>query len=842
MTNRYVAPKGRGTYRRISEAVRAAAPGDVIVVSPGEYIEQLRLDRSVSVIAAPGQGGEVTLIGVQGEPAVVVEGLECTVRGLTIRAVVDADGGLPAVGVAPGAGLLLDDCSVSGGRIHARGNDGAEHGSDLTGYGVTKLRLHRTRVERSRLAGVHLSGRVHAQAEDSVIDAIDGIGVVLSGSASLEATRLQLNGVSGYGFRVRGAGRLTATDSEIRKAGLAGVLLEDSATASLTDVRINKTGGPGVHLTGTAKAELSGLRARDVAASGLVVQDQADLTATDCVIADIGANALLISDAATVSLTDSRFDRSAYSAVHLTGTALGRLTDCLIREAAEHGVHATATARVELTRCGISGATLTGLSVVDAATVEAVDCRMIACGTGARLESANATGLDACTVSGSVGTGIELAGAGLASLRAVRVTGGQAAGIVVGTGAATEIASTTIENCAGSGLVVWAGAAPVVGALRVASVGKNGVFLAEKAAGTFADCDVTATKYPALHLSKDSAPVFQHLRIRDCVEAVGQEDGAQPVFKDCTVDGVAMVSEVAAPTAAAAAASVSGVSSPGALEESMPPDDETLEDVLAELEEQVGLEKVKSNVQSMVKLMQTVRMREEAGLPAPPLSRHLVFAGNPGTGKTTVARIYGRVLKALGLLRKGHLVEVDRTALVGEYVGHTGPKTTAAVTQALGGVLFIDEAYSLSPLGIGNDFGAEAIATLVKLMEDHRDDLVVIVAGYVNEMSRFINSNPGLSSRFTRTLLFDDYSAAELVEIVEFQARSHEYQMTADARTALMSLIEQLPRGDGFGNGRSARQIFQAMTERQAHRMSELRTPTPAQLVSLEVPDLPESL
>ncbi|HZX08431.1 right-handed parallel beta-helix repeat-containing protein [Kribbella sp.] len=827
MTNRYVTPRGRGGYRRIAEALRAAAPGDVIVVSAGSYTEGLRLDRSVAIVAE----GTVELVGAPGEPVVVAEGLECSLRGLVIRS---AGGDAPAVGVAPGAGLLLDDCTVTGGRIHARGNEGAGT-SDLTGYGVTTLMLRGSRIEKGRLAALHLSGRVRAKAEDTVLDTIDGIGVVLSGNAFLDASRLRLTAASGYGFRLRGASRLEVTDAVIRQTGMAGVLLEDASTAALTDVRIEQAGGPGIHTAGTAKVQLTDCRVRNSRASGLVAQDQSDLSASDCTVVDAGANALLASDSATATLSGSRFDRSVYSAVHLTDTAVVRLTDCSVREGAEHGVHATASSRVELTRCGITDVGLTGLSVVDGATVEAVDCRVAGGGTGVHLESSVATGLRASSVSGTGGTAIELAGAGLATVDAVRVSGSKAAGIVVGTGAAAEVSGSAIEDCGGSGLVVWSGASPAVRGLRVAGVAKNGIYLAEQAGGKYADCDVNGTKYPALHLSKAAAPVFQHLRIRDCVEAVGQEDGARPTFEDCTVDGVPL----AGPAAVAAVAGVPEVVTSAGLDESMPPDDETLEDVLAELDEQVGLDRVKRDVQSMVKLMQTVRMRQEAGLPAPPLSRHLVFAGNPGTGKTTVARLYGRVLKALGLLRKGHLVEVDRTALVGEYVGHTGPKTTAAVNQALGGVLFIDEAYSLSPVGIGNDFGAEAIATLVKLMEDHRDDLVVIVAGYVNDMDRFIGSNPGLSSRFTRTLLFEDYTAAELVAIVEHQAGGHQYEVTADARTALSDLFERMPRGEGFGNGRSARQIFQAMTERQAHRLSELTAPTPNQLVALEAADLP---
>jgi SpoVK/Ycf46/Vps4 family AAA+-type ATPase len=238
--------------------------------------------------------------------------------------------------------------------------------------------------------------------------------------------------------------------------------------------------------------------------------------------------------------------------------------------------------------------------------------------------------------------------------------------------------------------------------------------------------------------------------------------------------------------------------------------------------------------------MQMVRRREEAGLPAPPLSRHLVFAGNPGTGKTTVARLYGRILTAVGLLSRGHLVEADRSSLVGEYVGHTGPKTQRVFEEAMGGVLFIDEAYSLTPAAGSNDFGHEAIATLVKLMEDHRDSVVVIVAGYPEEMEDFIDSNPGLASRFSRTLQFEDYVTSELVSIVEHHADRHQYELTDSAREALTAYFDAMPRGDRFGNGRSARQTFQTMTERQAYRVAEMAAPEESDLITLRPQDLPE--
>ncbi|MFD0525453.1 AAA family ATPase [Paractinoplanes durhamensis] len=263
-----------------------------------------------------------------------------------------------------------------------------------------------------------------------------------------------------------------------------------------------------------------------------------------------------------------------------------------------------------------------------------------------------------------------------------------------------------------------------------------------------------------------------------------------------------------------------------------------LDAMLAELHAMIGLDSVKKEVSDMVDLLVTVRARTRAGLPAPSVSRHLVFSGPPGTGKTTVARLYGRLLAALGALRGGQVVEVARADLVGEYVGHTAQRTREAFDKARGGVLFIDEAYTLAPPDARNDFGREAIDTLVKLMEDHRDEVVVIVAGYEDEIEQFLAANAGLNSRFSRRIHFASYTADELVAIVEGLARSGGYDCPGDTLLALRRLFEQAPRGKGFGNGRFARQVLDEVITRQAGRMRGHTTPTVSDLRTLRVDDV----
>ena len=326
--------------------------------------------------------------------------------------------------------------------------------------------------------------------------------------------------------------------------------------------------------------------------------------------------------------------------------------------------------------------------------------------------------------------------------------------------------------------------------------------------------------------------------IRKMGEDVEKASRADPVNKETIRDVDDAIKE--ADNALKEAKEVFGPTQTATSEQPQPAvqEQEPIRDPMEELNELIGLETIKHDVMELASFAKIQKMRKDQGLKAVPISMHLVFTGNPGTGKTTVARILAGLYKNIGVLSKGQLVEVDRSGLVAGYVGQTALKTQEQIKRAMGGVLFVDEAYALSQKD--DNFGQEAIDTILKAMEDHRDDLVVIVAGYTEPMKKFINSNPGLKSRFNKYIEFEDYSVDELEQIFYLNCKKYDYVVDEDIKHHIRTMIaaRKLLKLENFANAREVRNMFEEIIANQARRVSEMENPTIEDMMRISLEDL----
>ncbi|MCD0483761.1 right-handed parallel beta-helix repeat-containing protein [Streptacidiphilus sp. ASG 303] len=795
-----------GEYDTLAEALAAAEPGDTLTLRAGTYRENLVLDKPVTVTAA-GPLGSVR-IEPSGGPAVTLLA-SASVRGLVLEGHDTASAAVLAEG--EGTVAEIEGCRVS--TVSAVG---------IEVRGGARPTVRRCTVENPGGLGIRVRDGASAVFEECEVSSAGQAGVAVLEGATARLERSRVHHASGAGLLLSGEGTaVEAVGCEVYEIDGTGVQAEARAAGRITDCEVHRVSGNGVTLDSEAVLALVGTRVHDVPENGADLRGRSVLTLERSSVRSFGRNGLSVWDAGTrAEATASELHDSTgdYPAVWISDGARVSLSDCRVHDVPDALFVLDRASHAEAVDCSLTQIRSSAVSVSGGATVRLERCRIQDAGTGLWFRDHGSGGtLEGC-----------------------------------------EIADVS------TGVIVARGADPVVRSCSVRGSADAAVYVSAGGKGVFEDCRVSHGKGYGFHVIDGCRTVITRCRAEQNARGGFEFSEPGPVLEDCSSDEVRAQASVAAAVRPAAdhAAGSGGIlgggftgarpasgALPGArtaaegaplVDSAVPaPAHRPADEALADLEALIGLETVKQEVRTLIDLISVGRRRQEAGLKAPSLRRHLVFTGSPGTGKTTVARLYGEILAALGVLQRGHLVEVARVDLVGEHIGSTALRTSEAFDRARGGVLFIDEAYALAPEDGARDFGREAIDTLVKLMEDHRDEVVVIVAGYTAEMERFLSANPGVASRFSRTVTFPDYSAEELLQIARTQCAEHEYRLADETAAALLEHFAALDRGPSFGNGRTARQVFETMVERHAVRVAQLADPSTEELQLLVPDDLP---
>ncbi|MEU3185069.1 right-handed parallel beta-helix repeat-containing protein [Streptomyces sp. NPDC006923] len=816
-----VCPEEPDSFRTIGEALAKARTGAVIRVRPGRYPENLTVRNRVTIVAE-GERGSVEICPRRGTALVLVADA-VMLTDLTLRGGSDD---FPVVD-APRGQVAMDGCTVVGSGWTA-----------VLARETGALAMRDCRVSNPVGAGVVDTADTGSVIADCVIENLGTSGIVLSEQARTTVRGCRIRDARGNGILANGEAQGLIEDCDISGAEKPAVALEGSSATRVLRTTVHDT-AVGVYVTSGSRPSLDQVTVTDTTGPGIALASGADPELLRCRTARTKGNGLTVTERSRGSFKDCEFDASAAPAIRVIGSSAPMLSDTAVRDCADKtgAVVLEEESAAEFDRLEVTDAAGTGILVRTGANPLVRRARIVSPrGHGVEVVEDGRGRLEHCEIEGAGGSGVRIAAGGNPELRDTTVQASAESGVQVAQEGLGTVRDCRVQASGASGVAIESGGGLSVLRTQVLESGAHGVLLANGARASLNSSQITGSLGDGIRVDSAEQISVTGCTVRDNRGAGLRQTraGDRLTVEDLTSAGNA-VPDAWGDTAAENAPQGPGEGSGGKTAAPEGP--------LEELESLVGLADVKHQVRTLVNLNQLAQRRARLGMPAPPMSRHLVFSGPPGTGKTTVARLYGGILTELGVLRSGHLVEVSRADLVAQIIGGTAIKTTEAFNEALGGVLFIDEAYTLlsDGKGSGADFGKEAVDTLLKLMEDHRDDVVVIAAGYTEEMGSFLSSNPGLASRFTRTIEFANYSVEELVTITESMCEAHRYELDPRTLDALAAHYGRMTRDAAFGNGRAARRVFEEMVDRQAFRLSSMADPAERDLSLLLPEDVAEN-
>jgi Holliday junction resolvasome RuvABC ATP-dependent DNA helicase subunit len=805
-----------GAFPSISEALGSALPGAMISIAPGRYEENLVVSKIVTLSAENGNG-TVEIIAKQG--SVLVASAEAVqLNGLILRC---EDAQLAGIDVVRGE-VAFDNCELGG-------------SSWATMYvrGTGAIALRGCKVTSAAGAGIVTSSPSVSTIEDTQIVDAGSSAVVATERGSVVLRRCVITRPQGNGLCVNGAGAIQAEHCEITGAAKPAVVAEQQGVLTLSQLTVTASQNVDLYLLSKGKVSISDSKFDGAEVQSAHIAGASNPMFTGCTFTGVGRTAIQVNGASSPRFTDCEVGESPVGIAVDEGSS-PRFDRVKLNGIAQIAVHVGTESKPAFSGLRMGSSSGRGLVIVGKSVVRLSDIELDLASETA-LDASGGSTVDASDlrIVSSAEAAILFNGGVRATLTSLLVRGGG----LRATDAQISMQDSEFVGARSHGLDLRSGTASTLTRCRVTSSKGTGVNFSSGAGGTLTECEVLGSAEDGISLDTTEPVLLSRCVVRESRGVDVRRFGEDRVTIEEPATAWAEQRPVSVAGTVGARAEREPVA-PASVQETDP--DTPLSGPLAELETLVGLSGVKREVTGLINLIKMSQMRKKMGLPMPPMSRHLVFAGPPGTGKTTVARLYGTVLAELGVLEKGHMVEVARADLVGQYIGSTAIKTTEVVTKAIGGVLFIDEAYTLSAQsgGSGPDFGQEAIDALMKIMEDQRESIVVIVAGYSELMEQFLESNPGLASRFTRTIEFPNYSVDELVTITTNLCRKHYYELTDDGLQALTEYFERVPKNATFGNGRVARKLFEAMVNNQASRLATAPPSKDSEMNRLTAADL----